>query len=181
MDDAPLESRWTRHYEASARIRARAEDVFAHIDDHALLASHMSKSSWMMGGGRMDIHLDQDKGQRVGSMIGLTGRVFGLQVSLQEKVTERVVPYRKRWEIIGVPRLLIIGSYRMGFDVAPLEKDASTLRVMIDYALPERAPGRWLGILFANYYAKWCVEQMINDARTHFESAHSTARMRIES
>ena len=44
-----------RHYEDSARILAPVQELFAYIDDHTRFSSHMSKSSWMMGGGTMDV------------------------------------------------------------------------------------------------------------------------------
>ena len=41
------------------------------------------------------------------------GPVFGLPLSLEEAVTERVPPRRKVWETIGRPKLLL-RNYRMG-------------------------------------------------------------------
>jgi hypothetical protein len=123
----------------------------------------------MMGGGRMEIGLDEGHGQRVGSRIRLAGRVFGIVLSVEEIVTERNPPYGKVWETTGSPRLLVIGHYRMGFELSP-QGNGSMLRVFIDYALPEKAPARWLGRLFARYYARWCTQRMVNDAVKHFAS-----------
>ena len=41
------------HFEASAFVTAPVDSVFAYVDDPAQLSAHMGKSSWMMGGGRM--------------------------------------------------------------------------------------------------------------------------------
>ena len=46
------------HAEASTLVQASADKVFAHLDDHSRLSSHMSKRSWMMGGGQMRIETD---------------------------------------------------------------------------------------------------------------------------
>ena len=54
------------------------------IDDHSRLSSHMSQSSWMMGGGGMRIELDDQKGQAVGSHIRLVGTAFGLRLFLEK-------------------------------------------------------------------------------------------------
>ena len=159
-----------RHYEGKVLIGAPIEDVFSHIDDHSRLSSHMNRSSWMMGGGRMDIQVDEGHGQQIGSKIRLTGTVCGLRLSVEEIVTERAVPYHKTWETIGQPRLLIIGHYQMGFALAR-DSDGSMLRVFINYALPERGWGRWLGIIFANYYARWCTGKMLNDTVRDFRDA----------
>lgn len=155
------------HYETSAFVRAPADKVFAHVDDHGRLSSHMTQSSWMMGGGRMEIELDNARGQSVGSRIRLTATVFGIRLSVEEVVIERNPPDRKVWETIGSPRLLVIGRYRMGFEITPRE-GGSLFRVYIDYAPPERVPARWLGYCLGRHYARWCTQQMVNDAVGHF-------------
>jgi Polyketide cyclase / dehydrase and lipid transport len=161
------------HYETSAFVAASVDGVFAHVDDHTRLSSHMSESSWMMGGGRMRIEVDDGHGQRVGSRIRLSARVFGLQLSVDQVVTERNPPHRKSWETIGTPRLLVIGQYRMGFEITS-QDHGSFLRVHIDYALPENAPSRWLGYVLGRYYARWCTQRMVNDAARHFASPPKT-------
>ena len=150
-------------------MQAPVDRVFAYVDEHTRLASHMSQSSWKMGGGRMAIELDEGRGQQVGSHIRLTGRVFGMQLAVEEIVIERILPQRKVWETIGSPKLLVIGRYRMGFEITPAGNGAR-LRVFIDYDLPERAPTRWLGLLFGRYYARWCTQQMVDDTVTYFAS-----------
>ncbi len=84
-----------RHMETSARIAAEPHEVFARLDDQTRLAEHMSKPSLMMGGGKMTYEFDEQKGQSVGSQIRMGGSAFGLQVSLDEVVTERIPPRRK--------------------------------------------------------------------------------------
>ena len=117
----------------------------------------------------METELDDGRGQKVGSRIRLAGRVLGVELSVEEIVTERNPPHRKVWETTGAPKLLVIGHYRMGFELSPQE-NGSMLRVFIEYALPERAPARWLGSLFGRYYASWCTERMVNDAVENFAS-----------
>ena len=145
------------------------EQVFPHIDDHTRLSSHMSESSWKMGSGRMKVEVDAGLGQKVGSRIRLAGRAFGIELSLEEVVTDRSPPFRKVWETTGSPRLLVIGHYRMGFELSPKGRE-SLLRVFIDYALPESASSRWLGRLFGKYYARWCTQQMVDDTVRNFAS-----------
>lgn len=69
---------------------------------------------------------------------------------------------------IGRPRLIVIGAYRMGFDIAR-DGAGSLLRVFIDYELPATLIGRVLGFLFAPMYARWCVARMARDAQRHFD------------
>jgi hypothetical protein len=162
------------HGESSAVVAASAPDVFALIDDHNRLASHMNQPSWQMGGGHMETILDEGRGQSVGSHIRMTARVMGLELSLDEVVTERQPPTRKVWETLGEPKLLIMGSYRMGLDVTPRGSD-SVLRVFIDYALPISPLQRLLGRVFSGYYARWCTQRMVDDAVHHFAQRKQAA------
>jgi hypothetical protein len=166
------------HDESSALVSASPERVFSLIDDHERLSSHMSQSSWRMGGGRMKTMLDERRGQSVGSHIRVSGRVLGLELSLDEVVTEREPPTRKVWETVGSPRLLVIGPYRMGLEVTP-GGSGSLLRVFIDYAMPSSWPARWLGRVFGGYYAHWCTQSMVNDAVRQFASSVDQSQARI--
>lgn len=157
------------HGESTVLVAVTPERLFEHVDDHARLSSHMNESSWRMGGGRMTVDVDAGQGRRVGSRIRVAGKVFGVTLGVEETVIERVPPQRKVWETIGRPRLLVVGSYRMGFEIMP-RPGGSVLRVFIDYALPDAWPGRWLGYVFGRYYAAWCTKRMADDAARHFGS-----------
>ena len=154
---------YERHYEDSVLIPAGAEKVFAFIDAHTRLSSHMNKSSWMMGGGRMDTSTDAGRGQEIGSHIRMNGKVFWISLFLDEVVTHREPPRVKIWETVGIPKLLVIDHYRMKVEIEQ-KREGSSLRVSIDYNLPKT--NVWLGKLFGRYYAKWCVQEMIKDARS---------------
>ena len=99
-------------YESIAVVRAAPAELFAFADDHSRLSSHMSKSSWMMGGGSMSIETDSGGGKAVGSKLTLRGVVFGLQLQVEERVTERIPPYRKVWATEGKPKLVVVGPYQ---------------------------------------------------------------------
>jgi hypothetical protein len=153
-----------QHYDAEGVVERPADELFARLDDHAQLASHMRESSWRMLGSRMELAFDEAGGRAVGSHIRLMGRVLGIPLRVEEAVTERSPPERKVWETLGTPQLLVIGSYRMGFEIARVTERRSRLRVFIEYAQPERTPARWLGRLLGRAYARWCVERMLRDA-----------------
>ena len=161
---------YERHYEDSVSIPIEATKLFAFIDNHARLSSHMNKSSWMMGGGKMDTSIDAGHGQTVGSHIRMGGKVFGISIFFDEIVTLREPPRLKTWETVGMPELLVIGNYRMKAEIEAQE-NGSLLCVSIDYNLPTK--NVWLGKLFGGYYAKWCVQQMTKVARDYFEENSS--------
>ena len=66
-------------------VSAPREQVFAVIDQPACLAGHMSKRSWKMGGGRMELEIDSAGGRRPGSRMRLHGRVFGVPLSVDSE------------------------------------------------------------------------------------------------
>jgi hypothetical protein len=156
-------------FEREAFVSIAPEVLFAHLDDHYRLSSHMSESSWMMGGGKMMIEMDAAKGKAVGSRIRLSGRVCGVSVAVEEVVTERIAPTIKAWETVGTPHLLVIGNYRMGFQINPESRD-SKLRIFIEYALPQSKIQHLLGLIFGRFYARWCIERMVQDAIAYFEN-----------
>lgn len=159
-----------RHFESRVPVAAPVDVLFSYLDDHRRVSAHMSQSSWMMAGSRMTTELDASEGRAVGASIRLKGRVCGIRLSVEEVVTERVPPWRKVWHTTGTPRLLVMGHYRMGYEIAPRD-GTSLLRVFIDYALPVAGPARWLGRLLGDFYARWCTQRMADDAATHFRRA----------
>lgn len=167
--DGMQSRQYARHYGTKVSVGIGATEVFTYADDQTHLSSLMSGSSWKMGGGKMNVEFDENRGQKVGSRIKLSGRVFGIQLSVEEIVNERNPSYRKTWETTSPPRLLVIGHYRMCFEITP-QGNASEFRVFIDYDLSSTAPPRWLGFLFGDYYARWCTKQMADDAAWHFAS-----------
>jgi hypothetical protein len=155
------------HAENSVQVDASAAALFAYLDDHRNLSAHMSKSSWMMVGSSMSLDLDEADGRATGSRISLRGRVLGLPLSVDEVVTVRAPPARKTWQTVGRPKLVVIGPYRMGFEITP-DGDKAALRVFIDYALPEPPASTWPGRMFGGAYARWCTSRMTSDAAAHF-------------
>ena len=155
------------HEETTGAVGASVAEVFAHLDDQTRLSEHMTKRSWKLGWGKMDVRLDAERGKAVGSHIVLDGRVFGIHLYLDEIVTEHEPPRRKRWRTVGEPRLLVVGQYTMGFDVDE-DPVGCRLRVLIDYDLPTRGVSKVLGQLFGRMYASWCTSQMVRDAQGAF-------------
>ena len=160
-----IKKSWDRHYEDKVLLNAPSDEVFEFADNHANFSSHMSKSSWMMGGGSMKTEIDEGMGQVVGSHIKLSGKVFDVEVYLDEVVTSHAPPRYKTWETVGDLNLIVIGHYKMGFNLEPMS-GKSEITVSIDYDLPTK--NRWLGILAGDFYAKWCVKQMLDAVKARF-------------
>ena len=157
---------YPHHFESRVHVDASPQALFDELDDQERLSAHMMKSSAMMGGGTMRFEFDERRGQAVGSRMRLFGNVLGISLDVVEAVTERDPPRRKAWETLGQPRLLVIGPYRMGFEIHA-ERDGSALTVFIDYDEPHGA-SRLLGKVLGGMYARWCTRSMAEGAAAHF-------------
>lgn len=162
-----MTARFSFHREATVNIAASPQAVFTLLDDHRRLAAHMEKPSMMMAGATMKIETDGQRGQAVGSLISMKGQILGIPLWVEETVSEYEPPLRKTWETRGEPRLLVIGNYRMGFELAP-RAGKTHLCVWIDYELPSGTWERWLGKILGKAYADWCVKRMADDAANAF-------------
>ena len=127
---------YSGHYGAEATLPVAAEQVFAYLDDPRRLVGHMSQRSWMMAGGKMSINVDAAGGRVPGSVIRLNGRMLGLTLAVEERVTEREPPQRKVRQTQGAPKLLVLTRYRMGFDIR--NGEATTLfAIWLDFSVPK--------------------------------------------
>jgi len=54
------------HHQSEAVLAVNAASLFAYLDDHRRLASHMGKPSLMTAGASMRIDIDEHQGQAVG-------------------------------------------------------------------------------------------------------------------
>ena len=96
--------------------------------------------------------------------------LFGIRLHLDEVVTMREPPYRKRWATNGEPHVLVIGPYEMGFAITNAAARETTLHIDIEYELPVSGVVRWFGRWLGPWYAKWCVRRMANDAAAAFSA-----------
>ena len=157
---------FTFHHEAHTELRTSLQAAFEYLDDFRKLSAHMERPSAMMLGSRMQIFMDGGGGRAGGSHVTMVGRILGMSLSLEEVVVERDPPLRKAWETVNA-RLLVIGQYRLGFELEP-RRDACGLRVFIDYDWPRGPLARLAARLLAKSYARWCAQRMIDDPAQHF-------------
>jgi len=162
---------YERHFAEEVAIAVPPATLFKYLDDHRRMSAHMGRRSVMMAGSRMSLTTDDGRGQRVGSHIQIEGSFLGVRLYLDEVVVRHEPDVAKDWETVGNPKLIVIGPYRMGLRITP-HNGGSGLRVSIDYMLPQR--GRWLGVIFGGFYARWCVRQMLKDAARQFAAAPVT-------
>jgi hypothetical protein len=162
------------HYEAQTTVNAPPVLVFEYLDDFEQLGAHMTRSSWMMAGSKMTYEFDDGRGRRLGSHVRLVGSLLGLKLEIDEQVIDRVPARSKAWETVGNPRMLILAQYRMSFSLQALP-GSCRVTARIDYSLPRKGFSRFLGLVAAGAYARWCVRNVLDQAAAHFGSATEVA------
>jgi hypothetical protein len=154
-------------------IQVPAETVFAYVDDIRNVGWHMTeRSSMPMFGSRLKLDILSEKPTGLGATYRYSGRLLGLSLDVSESVTKYVPNREKIWRTIGHPRLLIIASYEMRIAVEPLSAGSSRLTISIAYDLPRSPIWRLVGRLLAGPYSRWCLRQMVGDAKRALESPH---------
>jgi len=85
-----------------------------------------------------------------------------------ETVTKWEKDKSKTWETIGDAKIIIMSWYNMNFELQPQGND--TLAVLsISYKKPKGWFYKLLSFLFAKWYCRWCLNNMLNDTKAHVE------------
>lgn len=151
-------------------IKASAESVFAYVDDIRNIGWHMTeRSSMAMMGSRLELEIVSEQSTGLGATYRYSGTMMGLSLDFSESVTRYIPNREKIWHTIGEPRLLIISSYEMRLAVEPLSAASSRLTISIAYELPLSTFWRIVGRLLAGPYSRWCLRQMVGDAKRALE------------
>lgn len=162
---------FTHSYASTVDLKTDIQTAFDYLNDPMKLSAHMEKSSMMMGGSAMTTEVDSRKGQELGSIITLKGKFLGIELSVKEHIVELVPPLKKVWQTFGQQKMIIIDRYQMGFFLEELV-GKTRLNVFINYVLPAKGVKKILGKLLSRAYAKWCVNQIANDALEVFNRPH---------
>ena len=151
-------------------IQAPAEQVFAYVDDIRNVGWHMTeRSSMAMMGSRLELEIVSEQSTGLGATYRYSGTMMGLSLDFSESVTRHIPNREKVWRTIGQPRLLIISSYEMRLAVEPLSAASSRLTISIAYELPRSAFWHIVGRMLAGPYSRWCLRQIVGDAKRALE------------
>ena len=140
------------------------EEVFRTLDDLGVTGMHMTKPSMMMMGSKLRLEFLTLHHTGLGSRYRWTGRMMGLKMDFTVEVTKWVQNKEKVWETIGDTKLIIYSCYRMALKVSEMDK-GSTAELSISYEKPKGVFNRILSFLFADWYCRWCLRKMLEDAK----------------
>lgn len=158
----------TKTYSASLTIHSDAKTVFAFMDDLAKTGMHMSERSMMMMGSKLTLQDISKSGTGIGSTFRWYGKMMGMKMDFTETVTEWNPAKSKKWETIGNPRLIIFSWYQMGFDLHAIGNETKAT-LWIKYKRPQGWFYYILSVLFAGWYCRWCIGNMLHDTKKHVE------------
>jgi hypothetical protein len=162
----------------SLLIHGSAHAVFAFMDDLAKTGMHMTRRSMMMMGSKLTLEDLTGNGTGTGSTFRWYGKMMGMNMDFTETVTQWIQDKSKKWETIGDAKLIIFSWYEMGFDLKP-EGNNTSATLYIKYKRPKGWFYRLLSVLFANWYCRWCIENMLNDTKAHVENFHAPKNLAV--
>jgi hypothetical protein len=155
-------------------FNAPPEDVFKNLDDLGVTGSHMTNSSAMMMGSKLELTYLTPHHIGPGSKYRWTGKMMGIPMDFTVVVTKWIENKEKIWETIGDSKLLIYSWYRMMLTIEPVT-NGTRATLSIGYRRPESLLLKIISFLFADLYCIWCLKKMLGDARRHLSHGVRTA------
>ena len=138
--------------------------VFQCLDNLGVTGMHMTQSSIMMMGSKLELKFITKSHTGLGTRYRWTGKMMGIRMDFTVEVTKWVPGREKTWETIGNPRLIIYSWYQMHL-LLTNDAGGTTAALSISYKKPEGAFNRILSFLFADWYCRWCLKRMLEDCR----------------
>jgi hypothetical protein len=152
------------------KYNASPEEVFRHIDDLGVTGMHMTKSSIMMMGSKLHLNFLTENKTGLGSRYRWSGSMMGLDMNFTVAVTKWVDGKEKTWETVGQTKMIIYSWYRMNLVVRTMES-LTEAELSISYEKPCGFINKVLSFLFADWYCRWCLRQMLGDAKEAVEES----------
>jgi hypothetical protein len=147
--------------------------VFKCLDDLGVTGMHMTKSSVMMMGNKLNLEFLTEKHTGRGTKYRWTGKMMGLKMDFTVEVTKWIEGVEKVWETIGDPRMIIYSWYRMHM-LLTADENTTVVELSISYEKPKDGFMKILSFLFADWYCKWCLRKMLRDAKKELEHSEPT-------
>ena len=156
-------------YQKQITIFSSSEKVFEQMDDFSKTGMHMSESSMMMMGSKLNLEQLSKNAIGVGAKYRWHGKMMGMKMDFSEEVTKWQTPKLKEWETVGDAKIIIMSWYRMWFEISPAKQD-TIAKISISYLPPKEWYYKILSFLFARWYCNWCLNNMLNDTKKALEN-----------
>lgn len=149
-------------------IESAPEKVFETLDNLGVTGMHMTKSSAMMMGSKLNLEYLTANRTGLGSTYRWTGKMIGMKMDFTVEVTKWVNGIEKTWETIGEAKMIIYSWYMMHLLVRP-KGNITEAELSITYERPKRWFARFISFLFADWYCNWCLKNMLGDTKRILE------------
>jgi len=146
--------------------------VFETIDDLGITGMHMTRSSAMMMGSKLQLEYLTDNHTGLGSKYRWTGKMMGMKMDFTVGVTKWIKGIEKIWETIGDAKMIIYAWYRMSLLISNVD-DKTVAELSITYKKPRSLFLKFISFMVADWYCKWCLKNMLRDTRRILESNHN--------
>lgn len=148
---------------------APADKVFSYIDDLGVTGMHMTNSSAMMMGSKLDLTFLTKLHTGLGSKYRWTGSMMGIKINFTVEVTKWLAGVEKVWETTGETKIIIYSWFRMHLLVYPTGQNTSQAELSITYERPKGVFALLLSYLLADWYCNWCLKQMMAAGKSKIE------------
>lgn len=154
----------------SIHIHSTPEKVFSQMDDFSKTGMHMSKSSMMMMGSKLNLEQLSTNSTGMNAKYRWHGKMMGMTMDFSEAVTKWHSPKIKEWETFGDAKIIIMSWYRMWFEITPAV-NGTMVKLSISYLPPKEWFYKILSFFFAKWYCNWCLNNMLNDTKENLEKS----------
>lgn len=145
------------------------EMVFQCLDNLGVTGLHMTQSSMMMMGSKLDVKFLTETRNGLGTIYRWAGKMMGMKMDFTVKVTKWMRGEEKIWETIGKPELIIYSWYRMHLWLKKIPSGTSA-KLSITYEKPQGVLNKMFSFFFAGWYCRWCLKHMLEDCRQMLET-----------
>jgi len=152
-----------RTVERSKEYNVRADVVFDALDDLSVTGMHMTQSSMAMMGGKMHLEFLSKHIRGLYTRYRWTGKALWMNLDFTVEVTKWVDGKEKIWKTVGPANLIIYRWFQMRLKVSPTAGDSSIATLSITYKKPRGMLLQLVCFLLGDWYAKWCLNKMLND------------------
>ena len=150
-------------------IHSEARSVFLYMDNIGNTGMHMTKSSMPMMGSNLKLEQLSENPTGLNSKFRWSGKIMGFSMDFTVIVTRWIKDSEKVWETIGVAKMIILSWYRMRLFLVP-EGTNTRAELSIAYTLPKNMFFKILAFFLAPWYARWCLNNMLQDSKAVLET-----------
>lgn len=152
----------------SILINATPEKVFAYMDNLGNTGMHMTESSGMMMGSKLELKQLSENATGYNAKFKWSGRMMGFIMDFTVVVTKWIKDREKIWETKGEAKMIILKWYQMRLVISP-EGENTKVELSIAYTKPDNFYFRVIAFFLAPWYASWCLSNMLNDSKKNLE------------